>query len=222
MTCKEVYLLKLCKYRCKVECWRKCAITLAVGKVAVKLLRVVLRQHAEDWGVHTNYNWGIFVLNHSQVLAKPLELILNNDVVVVSCTNNILAFLHLLGLLVAVTDIVEHNVVHIANVERVVSWAKCLAIWLCSVKIGTFVWNSCTIVVVVTHCVENWSRVAHLLDGVTEIVYVKAEVVPEQIKATIAHTHSIYRYSLALVLLNLGTQARHNIVLELRNVVELV
>ena len=101
--------------------------------------------------MHTNNNWGILVLNHRQIFAQPLELLLNNDVVVVSCARHILALLHLLGLLVAIANVVENNVVYIANVERVVCRTKCIAEWLCGIKICVLIRNCCAIVVVVTH-----------------------------------------------------------------------
>ena len=91
------------------------------------------------------------------------------------------------ALLVAVADVVEHNVVYLANIKGVVCRTKKLAVALCGVKVGICIRLCCTVIVVVTHCVENRCRIANFTHCGAEVGYVVVVVVPEKVKTAIAH-----------------------------------
>ena len=119
-------------------------------------------------------------------------------------------------------DIVEHDVVYLADVDRVVSRAKGFAILCSGVEIGILIARGSSIIVVVTHSVEELGRITNIGKGLAERADIIEVVVPIYLVCTITQTEGVDRNTLTLVLLYLRLELRHKDVTEVTQVVVVV
>ena len=170
--------------------------------------------------MYTDNDWGAFVCNKSKVLLKPSELLRGDVVAVVTRADNSLSLLA--SRLVDVVDVVEHYIVHLTYVYRVVSRTKRLAILCCCVKVyGWAIWH-CTIIVVVTHSVKELCWVANIGKRTAEVADVIEVVVPVNLVCAVTQAEGVDWYASLAILLNLSLELRHKDIAEVAKIVVVV
>ena len=212
VTAQDMYGWEILEQRCQLGC------------ILIRNSRANGAAHSvlvlEQRRVAADEDWGILVLDKCQILCQPIHLLTRDLCGVVARADNALRLLA--SRLIDVVDVVEHHVVNLTNVERVVCRTKCLAILCRSIEVNAWALRYGAVVVVVTHRVEELCRVLNVNQCFTEVADIVEVVVPIYLVGAVTQGEGINRNILLLVLLQLGTQRREEYVCKLADVIVVV
>ena len=172
----------------------------------------------EQGRMHQHDQRGAFVRDGLQVAAQPVHLVVAYPAVVVALSAY--AFIAVYAaLVVAVNYVVQHYVVHLAQVEGVPGRAHGPAIALRCLPVHVSLALHSSVVVVVAHCGEHRHREVHGGEGLREVLDGIKILVPVAVVAAVSPVQAIDRQALGDVFVPFFIDPGHERTAELRRIV---